>query len=568
MAEIQVKKGNKQAPGCRHFMSDWDSHNYCPSCRDKGKGDDVCVKEKPEDCYIYLQFSSEQLKKLKARKIQRKAKENNNISKELEDSLLGTDSVSSETSGSNIQSSTSNSSSDPLQLILAKLESMQGRISSLERSATNVKSTTTSAVSSEIHTAEAVNAEEQDGVQDRFHGRHHTRTDEEELETGKDMEYRALSKRHRSPSPSTAVHQKDEEVEEDPTYRQFLATVRAVLDLPTLEDTMEVPSKIFSSRVRGKKRPSLLPMSLPPMEELNDRWKALENKAAGNPQLQDSDKLQSSNLRGHTIVVVPLLVVPTLLHQERILFGVNSSLSSSRSPLTPSAVEGEVIGSDYMMPSPGGRLLSFYKVWLENGCHPRVVHILQWGYHFAKSNRIVETSHNSLWVHESRETEILARLCSSTVKKKSHCTSKNVQDSGILQQVVFSSKIREKMETGYRSKSAKQLCFGSYVKNGNSRGNFAKGSSHTECNSGQPFTQGQNHTDRMVYSSQNFSDDLPNLAQASCRYVCNKNEQQATVLCVPSPRSKCHGSRCIEYLVGGGTRQLCLLSNSSHTKND
>ena len=35
---------------------------------------------------------------------------------------------------------------------------------------------------------------------------------------------------------------------------------------------------------------------------------------------------------------------------------------------------------------------------------------------------------------------------------------------------------------------------------------------------------------------------------------------------VPSPRSKCDGSRCIEYLVGG-TRRLCLLSNSSHTRN-
>ena len=172
------------------------------------------MKEKPEDCYICLQFSSEQLKKLKARKIQRKAKENNNISKELEDSLLGTDSVSSETSASNIQSSSlSNSSSDPLQLILAKLESMQGRISSLERSSSTVKSTTNSAVSSEIHTAEAVNVDEQDGARDRFCSRQHTRTDEEELETGQDMEYRAQSKRHRSPSPSTTVHQKDEEVE-------------------------------------------------------------------------------------------------------------------------------------------------------------------------------------------------------------------------------------------------------------------------------------------------------------------------------------------------------------------
>ena len=124
------KKPNKQAPGFRHFVSDWDSHNYCSSCRDKGKGDDICVKEKPEDCYICLQFSSDQLKKLKVRKNQRKVKEGN-TSIELENSLLGTDSTTSEASSSNVQSSSS-STFDPLQLILAKLESMQGRISTLE----------------------------------------------------------------------------------------------------------------------------------------------------------------------------------------------------------------------------------------------------------------------------------------------------------------------------------------------------------------------------------------------------------------------------------------------------
>ena len=79
-----------------------------------------------------------------------------------------------------------------------------------------MKSTTNSAVSSEIHTAEAVNVEEQDGARDRFRSRQHTRTGEEELETGQDMEYPARSKRHRSPSPSTTVHLKDKEVEEDP----------------------------------------------------------------------------------------------------------------------------------------------------------------------------------------------------------------------------------------------------------------------------------------------------------------------------------------------------------------
>ena len=30
--------------------------------------------------------------------------------------------------------------------------------------------------------------------------------------------------------------------------------------------------------------------------------------------------------------------------------------------------------------TPGGRLLSFYQVWLKKACHPRGVHILQWGY--------------------------------------------------------------------------------------------------------------------------------------------------------------------------------------------
>ena len=69
----------------------------------------------------------------------------------------------------------------------------------------------------------------------------------------------------------------------------------------------------------------------------------------------------------------------------------------------------------------------------------------------------------------------------------------------------------------------------------------------------------------MVSSSQNFSKDLPNLAQTHGRYVCHQNEQQTTSLCISSPRSKCNGGRCIEYLVGGNGR-LCLLSNSSHPK--
>ena len=81
------------------------------------------------------------------------------------------------------------------------------------------------------------------------------------------------SKRHRSPSPE----RKEEEL--DPSYRQFLATVRSLLDLPTVDEAAEAPSKIFTSRDRSKRKQMVLPKSLPPVDEINARWKALENKA-------------------------------------------------------------------------------------------------------------------------------------------------------------------------------------------------------------------------------------------------------------------------------------------------
>ena len=75
---------------------------------------------------------------------------------------------------------------------------------------------------------------------------------------------------------------KEEEVDEDPSYRQFLASVTSLLDLATPEEYIEVPSKIFGSKDRKKKQ-AVLPMCLPPVEEINSRWTELEKKVAGNP---------------------------------------------------------------------------------------------------------------------------------------------------------------------------------------------------------------------------------------------------------------------------------------------
>ena len=50
MAESQLKS-TKRASGCGHPLYNWDTHLFCYPCRDKGKGQDVCVTSKEEDCF-------------------------------------------------------------------------------------------------------------------------------------------------------------------------------------------------------------------------------------------------------------------------------------------------------------------------------------------------------------------------------------------------------------------------------------------------------------------------------------------------------------------------------------
>ena len=53
---------------CRHFCFPFDSHNYCPTCRESGKGDNPCVT-KVSPCNICDSFSEEQLIKIKHRRL-------------------------------------------------------------------------------------------------------------------------------------------------------------------------------------------------------------------------------------------------------------------------------------------------------------------------------------------------------------------------------------------------------------------------------------------------------------------------------------------------------------------
>ena len=72
-----------------------------------------------------------------------------------------------------------------------------------------------------------------------------------------------------------------------------------------------------------------------------------------------------------------------------------------------------------MMPSLGGRLMSFYKVWLENGCHPRVVHILQWGYKIILRNPIELSRHPIIHSgYSNREKQKFLQDCVHQILKK------------------------------------------------------------------------------------------------------------------------------------------------------
>ena len=78
---------------CRHFCFPFDSHNYCTTWRESGKGDDPCVPNQ-SPCNICASFSEKQQIKIKHRcRYIRKQKTSDpcDTSKENDLDLLGDD---------------------------------------------------------------------------------------------------------------------------------------------------------------------------------------------------------------------------------------------------------------------------------------------------------------------------------------------------------------------------------------------------------------------------------------------------------------------------------------------
>ena len=78
---------------CRHFCFLFDTHNYCPTCRESGKGDDPCITNQ-SPCNICANFTEEQQIKIKHRHRyvrKQKASDPCNTSKDDDLDLLGDD---------------------------------------------------------------------------------------------------------------------------------------------------------------------------------------------------------------------------------------------------------------------------------------------------------------------------------------------------------------------------------------------------------------------------------------------------------------------------------------------
>ena len=100
---------------CCHFCFPFNSHNYCPTCRESGNGDDPCVT-KQSPCNICASFSKEQQIKIKHRcRYIRKQKSSDpcNTSKEDDLDILGDDVEAFSVSQADLEDAADNLFSSP-----------------------------------------------------------------------------------------------------------------------------------------------------------------------------------------------------------------------------------------------------------------------------------------------------------------------------------------------------------------------------------------------------------------------------------------------------------------------
>ena len=108
MPTHQTNKDKPRYSKCRHFCFPFDTHNYCPTCRESGKGDDPCVTFE-NLCQMCASFTEEQMLKISQRKRYiKKQKSHTASSKDDELDLLGDDVDSFTGSNADLESAADN----------------------------------------------------------------------------------------------------------------------------------------------------------------------------------------------------------------------------------------------------------------------------------------------------------------------------------------------------------------------------------------------------------------------------------------------------------------------------
>ena len=111
MSAHQTNKDKPRSSKCCHFCSAFDTHNYCPTCRESGKGNDPCVENPCEMC---TSFTEEQMLKISQRKRYiKKQKRDTASSKDDELDPLGDDVDSFTGSHADLESAADNLFTSP-----------------------------------------------------------------------------------------------------------------------------------------------------------------------------------------------------------------------------------------------------------------------------------------------------------------------------------------------------------------------------------------------------------------------------------------------------------------------
>ena len=94
MSSHQSNKDKPRALKCHHFCYSFDTHNFCPTCREAGKGDDPCVTF-ISPCNICASFTKEQMIKITQRKVYVKKQKSDTSKNDDKLDLLGDQEVES-----------------------------------------------------------------------------------------------------------------------------------------------------------------------------------------------------------------------------------------------------------------------------------------------------------------------------------------------------------------------------------------------------------------------------------------------------------------------------------------